>query len=189
MYRLTFLLLLLPFLSFSQTDTTGTGFPFEDGKIVYESAAAVSGLSRDTLYAAAKKWIAHSFADGKFKLEHEDSGTGQIQGSAVSLLLVTSSNWLFQTYALELNFSIEILCKDEHYQIRFYGITTKSVALGSMTSDVQVPLETLARQMKETKFKPKQTERNRDMKRAVDEQFSKLLSSFQQGFKKSGSLF
>lgn len=188
MYRLTFLLLLLPFLSFAQADTTGTGFPFKEGKIVYESAVSIPGTKKDTLYAAAKKWITDSFVAGKLTVESGDSGTGQIKGNAVTLVSVTSANWLFQAYALDLSFSIEIHCKDGQCGIRFYNITTKSVALGSMTSDIQVPLEILAHNMKETKFKPKQTERNGDMKRAVDAQFSKLINGFEHAVKKSGGL-
>jgi len=187
MYKLIFLALLLPFLSFSQT-ISGSGFPFKDGKVVYESMADVTGMKKDSIYAVSQRWISDSFTAGKSILQTTDRSAGLAIGDVVESVSVTSANPLFQAYAFEMSYQVKINSKDAQYQILFYDISIKSVTLGAMTGDVRVPLENFAHTMQETKFKPRQTERNAQMKNAIDARFFQLIDSFNKRVKKSGGI-
>lgn len=190
MLKLTFLLLLLPFLSDAQVDIAGNGFPFKDGKVVYEYTVDVPGIKKNDIYNVSKKWIADHFTAGETIVHTDDTYNASITGSTVKLVSLDPGNGALQSDTFELYFSINMLCKDGRYQIFFSDISTKSVALGSMTSDVKVPVEMLAHSMKNTKFKPQQMERNRNMKKAIDDQFARLQDSLYHNITKSaGSLF
>jgi len=187
MKKLIFLWLLLPFASFSQTNT-GSGFPLKEGKVVYEAEADAAGMKKDSIYAVSQRWISNSFTAGKSVLQTADPGAGLAIGNVVESVSVTSANPLFQAYAVEMNYQVKIISKDAQYRILFYAISVKSVTLGSMTGDVEIPLENFAHTMQETKFKPRQTERNTQMKNAIDARFFQLMDNFNKLVKKSGGI-
>lgn len=190
MLKLTFLLLLLPFLSYAQIYTAGNGFPFKDGKVVYAYTVTVPGIKKDDIYNVSKKWIGDHFTADRTTVQADDSSNASITGSTVKLVSLNPGNGLLQSDTFELYFSINILCKDGSYQFFFSDISTKNVALGSMTSDVKVPVEILAHSMINAKFKPQQMEKSRNMKKAIDDQFAQLQDSLYHNIKKSaGSLF
>lgn len=156
-------------------DSTEVGFPVKDGRIVYESIGDAKGVKKEAIYASAKKWIVDSFKSSKTVIQTEDKEDGQLIGSALSLVSIKNNSWLVPTYELNLDYTIQINCKDGKYRIRFYDIKASNSLLSNAT---KVPLENFGKTPNGKELKDKQKERIVAFREAINTEFTLLLNSF-----------
>lgn len=177
---LLMLLVLLPLIANSQElDSAKVGFPVKNGKVVYESIVDIDGVSKETIYAASKKWLADAFVNSKAVVQSEDRETGQLMGKGSATTSSPTNTWILANITYNLSFNIQINCKDNRYRIRFYDITSNTGAFGGyLTAAEDVPIETFAFYAPAKPLKPKQLERVKSSKDAINNVFTMLLSSF-----------
>lgn len=168
--KLLLLLLLVPLLTLGQQED---GFPFKAGKIVYGTVLQVPGLQKGVLAERAAAWLTATFLKDSVRTVRQ-AGDILVLENADCMLALPSSNVLYQSFGLEMQFDVKINCKDQRCEVAFFHISTKSAALGAVNSDVAVPLEIFAREMYKTRFKPRQAETNTKIKAAVEEKFRQL---------------
>lgn len=117
MKKLLFLLICLPFLSFSQESSR---IPFIDGKVQFDTVMVVKGMTAKEMYINFKLIISDLYVSGKAATDVSDDN---------ALFLVVKGNLLFQhihslgmNYDVTLDHSLRFQFKDERMKICFSNL-------------------------------------------------------------------
>jgi len=172
MRTILFLFVLIPVISIAQIDTTSTNFPYKDGRIVYETVKEIPGVSKTKIFGASKKWMADSFKSANHVIQSEDEPTGQIIGKGKTMITYVKKGALFGA-GYNLEFTIQVDCKDGKYRIRIYDIKKINAAVGIISEDT-MPLE----EFDTAQAKGKKTERISNLIKMTNRRFQTIIDSF-----------
>jgi hypothetical protein len=186
MKQILFALLLLPFfVTAQQLETSETGLPIKDGKVVFERVFEVTNYKRDDIYASVKKWVVDSFKNIKKVIESEDKESGQFIGVGSTEVKVSDKNVI---YTME--FLIQVNCKDDRYRARFYDIKISEMRAGIIHSDLRVagnviPIEKFAYFQNGKNSTQKQIESGSSIAKHVSNHFRLILETINSSVKTS----
>jgi len=172
LFKILVLLVVIPFLSRAQVDTTSNSFPYKDGRIVYETVKEIPGISKTKLFGASKKWMADSFKSASHVIQSEDEPTGQIVGKGNTIITYVKKGALFGA-GYNLEFTVQVDCKDDKYRIRIYDIKKINAAVGIIAADT-MPLE----EFDAAQTKRKKTERISNLIKMTNRRFQTIIDSF-----------
>jgi len=133
-----FILLLIPSLSFSQTDSL----------ITFTEIVATEGVSKDILFQNARQWYNKTFISSKEVLQVIDKESGELSGKGIlESSLVTKVFGVDKTYPCYYRFSLDIKVKDGKYKYTFSNfivdktLTNISISFPPMTSSSKCPVK------------------------------------------------
>jgi len=143
--------------------------PLNSGKISYKQVIEEVGIPKDSLVQNAKDWfIAHSAAkinEATLDKKHQ-SVTGNL-----SFKTLWGPNDFPELYK-EVQFTLEVICKNERFQYKFFNFTVKEPGIST--------------QLEIYKTEKKIYEKyNRDFYLRIDKEINKMISSLVEKMKKT----
>lgn len=165
-------LMIFPSMLFAQSDTTQYNLPYVSGGVVYEKTLDRPGFSKLEIFGASKKWIADTFNNGKSVIQFEDKDQGRIIGKASTTVTTNGGTWGLVT-STNLEFKLQIDCKDNKYRIRLYDIIQISPSYSVVSN---VSLESLDEKSRGFKNKKRLELWNSHVKSINSEFYSLALS-------------
>jgi hypothetical protein len=188
MKRILIALLLLPFFANAQQiETSETGLPLKDGKVVFERVFEVSNYKREDIYASIKKWVVDNFTHSRNLIQSEDKESGQFIGMGSTDVLVSGKRTI---YTME--FAIQVNCKNDKFRIRFYDISTAAMRSGIISADLRtaggiIPAEKYAYFPRDKKLSDKQIGEVLAVNKHINDHFTLLLENINKSVKRSNT--
>lgn len=110
-----------------------SSLPKVDGQYEWTEVVQVdSSLKKDDLYRNAKMFFANEFKSAKDVLQYDDRAEGKVIGKGNFHIEDLQNTFLvIFTDKRDVNFTIEIFCKDGKYKYRIYGINADCIFRGS----------------------------------------------------------
>lgn len=108
--------------AFAQKDTVGMNIPVTAGGIVYEKVFDAPGMSKNLLYSNAKVFFIKQHND-KYGNKLQDSVLYRVIGKDNQSVTIEHKGFLAFSPTFNLNFLLQIDCKDNKYRCRIYNIT------------------------------------------------------------------
>lgn len=137
MKRILTLLLLLPFVSFAQSDSI----------ITYTEVVPAEGISKEVLFQRARAWVNDAFKSSKDVTQIQDKETGEIAGKAILRSVIDLHAFGKRAYPADYNFTFKIFVKDGRYKYEIGNFDNYRLAdertkpFGVLTSTGSAPLK------------------------------------------------
>jgi len=132
MKKLLVVFLLMPFMSFSQTQEekyAKLNIPWQENQIIYTGVVNAEGKSKDQIFNSAKFWFTENFRSSKSVLEIDDREMGVLSGRAwSSVTMIDDGLTDFRGW-----YQIIIEVKDGRYRYQIKDIEFESMK--TTTSD------------------------------------------------------
>ncbi len=121
----------IPFVSFSQKDTSQISIPMKNGIIFYEKTFAINNqLTKEERYARALQWFTKMFGGSKEELQFSpDKNAGAIVGNGIFKIITSDAGNYYWVRPV-----IHIMVNDSGYTFQAYDYYEKPIESG-ITND------------------------------------------------------